>query len=326
MKSFFRKFGILMVRNVIERMGGTLTSRYAHEMLLLQRGNALAELAAVEEKMLIPGLVCIVFSRDRALQLHALLDTYLTFVINPVPLYVVYNASSQAHQSAYNELVKIFKERTGLFTFENEEGDFKNCLLAVLSKVQFRSVMFLVDDLIFIREVDFFELGLIDPTSSIVSLRLSPHLKRSYTANMPQLPPVFRDSSVSSNMVEFDWFKRGNEWSYPWSVDGHILSLAEVRVISRISLFRAPNSYENCLKSFNDIALNRKGVCFRESIILNLPINKVQNEINNKSGEIYSDTLLEYWCHGLALDTRVFNNYIPTAPHEEHILSFMARK
>lgn len=104
-----------------------------------------------------------------------------------------------------------------------------------------------------------------------------------------------------------------------------MLSLAEVRVISRISTFGAPNSYENCLKAFNDVAVCRKGMCFRESIILNLPINRVQAEIANLSGNVSVDMLLEHWNRGLALDTSMFGEHIPVAPHEEHLICFVER-
>ncbi len=320
-----RRNVIHLLRRVVGRAGGVLLSRSVHEQILAQRAGALAELVAAEAADLTPGIACIVFSKDRALQLHALLYSYFNRVANPAPVYVIYTASSQAHQKSYDELVDIFSGQTSPVHFIGEMSSFKQTLLSVLGYLQCRSVMFLVDDLIFIRDVDFAIASVADPTEVIVSLRHSPHLRRSYTADVPQRPPVFRESLLSSNLIEFNWFEQGNEWSDPWSVDGQVLSLAEVRVISRVSNFGAPNSYENCLKTFNDIVANRKGLCFRESIILNLPINRVQTEIANLSGNVSVDVLLEHWNRGLALDTSMFDEHIPISPHEEHLPRFVVR-
>jgi hypothetical protein len=124
---------------------------------------------------------------------------------------------------------------------------------------------------------------------------------------------------------EFQWFESKNEWSDPWSVDGHMLSTAEVRVLTSISNFKAPNSYEGALKSFNDIINNRTGICFPRSIIVNIPINRVQEEVLNKSGSISTDFLLEQWQKGFAIDIKRFSKIIPTSTHEEHTIFFIKR-
>ena len=126
-------------------------------------------------------------------------------------------------------------------------------------------------------------------------------------------------------MLRFEWFEQGNEWSDPWSVDGQVLSVAEVHVLTRLSDFNAPNSYEGALKSFNDLAVGREGVCYSESKVLNLPINRVQAEVMNFSGNVPPEFLLEQWRKGMMLDTGFLMNHIPRAPHEEHLMAFKKR-
>ena len=50
----------------------------------------------------------IVFSKDRALQLHALLCSYSEKVATPVPLRILYCVSTPEHQKAYDEIMEIF--------------------------------------------------------------------------------------------------------------------------------------------------------------------------------------------------------------------------
>jgi hypothetical protein len=59
---------------------------------------------------------CIVFSKDRALQLHALLSSYLEKVVSSVPLHILYHTSTPSHQRAYEEVIAIFLNK---FAFIN---------------------------------------------------------------------------------------------------------------------------------------------------------------------------------------------------------------
>ena len=67
------------------------------------------------------------------------------------------------------------------------------------------------------------------------------------------------------------------------------------------------------------------GYCFAQSKILNLAINRVQNEIKNQSGEITPQFLLEQWNKGLKMDRSMFDSYTPISPHEEHVIQFRSR-
>ena len=50
----------------------------------------------------------IVFSKDRAIQLHALFASYFEKVKDPVPIHIIYSASTKKHEEAYAELFEIF--------------------------------------------------------------------------------------------------------------------------------------------------------------------------------------------------------------------------
>lgn len=312
-------------RRFVELGGGMLLSRRSHHQLLVQRATAVKALVNTELSLLHEGLAGIVFSKDRALQLYSLLSTYSRLVKNPAPLTVLYSSSTEGHTDAYLEAQHELKDRGLDVSFVRQGAKFKEDLLAILEAIKVRNLFFLVDDIIFIRPVDLGFVARLDPQRAILSLRHGPHLRRSYTAAVRQIPPTLVSSPDHPELLQFHWFEQGNEWSDPWSVDGQILSTAEVRVFSRISDYHAPNSYEGQLKTFNDLTLGRIGLCYPQSKILNLPINRVQTEIKNYSGETTPEFLLERWSEGLMLDTAMFETHVPMSPHENHEVKFKRR-
>ena len=92
----------------------------------------------------------IIFSMDRALQLHALLSTYFEKVKNPVPIFILWRASSGQHKSAYDEVFSLFATRNIYSIYQKNQASFKDQLLAILANIKAEKVFFLVDDIIFI--------------------------------------------------------------------------------------------------------------------------------------------------------------------------------
>ncbi|MBU3917614.1 hypothetical protein KKA14_18950 [bacterium] len=314
-----------IARRLIGAIGGVLLSKQAAENLTTQRDLAVLELATIENRSLKPGLVGIVMSKDRALQLYSLLSTYRELVINPAPLTVIYNASTIEHANAYEEVKALIFETSQNIKFVEETDGFRKTLLKILDEVQVKNIFFLVDDIVFIRNIDLTYANTLDTSRYVLSLRHSPYLTRSYTGNRSQMPPKLSKFRAMQEMFEFRWFEEGSEWSDPWSVDGQVLSTAEVRIITKVSTFSAPNSYEAALKSFNTLCVERRGLCYSESKILNLPINRVQNECENLSGSVSPEYLLDQWCKGMMLDTSNLLTHIPQSPHEEHLVVFKIR-
>ena len=316
----------LIVRFAIGKLGGVVLSSEGHRRILSARDRAILELSVIDELSLRPGLTGVIFSRDRALQLHSLLTSYFELVINPASLKIIYMTSNQEHSDSYEQVKDHFLASDIEVEFiEEAKGGFKTTLEKVLDFVATKNIFFLVDDIVFINEVDLTYASTVNPRDAILSLRHSPYLSYSYTKNQAQVPPVFRENIEFPAGLEFNWFEQGCEWSYPWSVDGHVLSTAEVRVIAKVSDFKAPNSFETALNLFNSLCENRKGLCYRESKILNLPINRVQSEYKNISGDVSPNDLLIEWKNGMMLRTDAFKNHIPKSTHEEHTVTFKAR-
>lgn len=325
MRNKFRLVVLRILRQLFRVVGGVVMSQRAANTLLSQRDRAVTELVGIESLNLKQGLVGIIVSKDRALQLYSLLCSYLELVSNPVELTVIYSVSTDAHSDAYKEVEELFSDKYPKVAFVRETDSFRATINSVLRTVQTKNIFFLVDDIVFIRNIDLAFATELDASRYVLSLRHSPVLTRSYTANVNQKPPTFSDFSDMPDLHQFRWFEEGNEWSDPWSLDGQILSTAEVRIMTRVSDFFAPNTYEGALKTFNSLCTARLGLCYSESKILNLPINRVQNEVQNLSGEISPEFLLSQWNKGMMLDTVELRSHIPISPHEEHAVVFKKR-
>ncbi len=305
--------------------GAVLISKVTYEKILLQRKALFDSLLSQSKDDLISGTACIIFSKDRPMQLYGLLASYFRFVSNPIPITVIYSSKDKSQKDAYSEVITYFKKKQIKIDFINETKSFKEVLLETLSKIRENKILFLVDDIIFIKPVDFDNFKKIDTKTHVLSLRHSPFLRKSFTTSTYHLPPTFKRFNLSDELLEFNWFESGGEWSDPWSLDGQLLNTSEVLLISNCSNFKAPNSFEISLKAFNDIITTRKGLCFNESKILNLPINRVQNEVNNISGNISVDFLLDKWSQGYCIDTSIFNDHVPSSTHEDHPVKFIKR-
>ena len=315
----------IIFRMVADFFGAVLVSKEIYNQLLFQRNTLFNLLMSSYKDDLVSGTACIIFSKDRAMQLYGLLDSYFRYVSNPLPLTIIYNYKDKKQKDAYLNVIGHFKKHKPKINFISETQSFKEVLLQALLKVSKDKILFLVDDIIFINQVDFDIFKKVDARTHVLSLRHSPFLRKSFTTNTCHSPPSFKKFRFSDELLEFNWFESGGEWSDPWSLDGQLLNTSEVILISKCSNFKAPNSYEISLKAFNDIVMSRKGLCFNESKAFNLPINRVQNEVNNISGNISVDFLLDKWNQGYCIDTSVFRGHIPLSTHEDHPVNFIKR-
>lgn len=265
----------------------------------------------------------IVFSKDRPLQLHALLASYAELVRDPPPLHVLYRPTSDAYRAAYDEVLRASPARLGKVVVETR---FRDDLLALLDGVEAPRTFFLVDDIVFVRETDLAPLLRLDPARFVPSLRLAPHLTRSYAFDRDQPLPPFREGVLADPDLRcWRWKDGAFDWAYPLSVDGNVFSTGEIRWMARRASFVAPNSFERGLQAFERAFRTRLGVCHAESRILNVPCTRVQQEIDNLHGQIDPAELLEIWRSGRRLDHRRLYGIRNVSAHQDVELAFVPR-
>jgi hypothetical protein len=270
---------------------------------------------------------CIVFSRDRALQLHALLASYSEKKVRPIPIHVLYHSSTSSHQKAYQEVIEIVSNDCFSFIKQDSDNSFQKDLRSLLAAIRSDKIFFLVDDVVFIEDFDVRDFAKFDTDKFVPTLRMGLNLCKCYTLQQEQPLP-----ELQSNLIEDDdkttwkWNEGVYDWSYPLSVDGHLFSTQEMRAMTELIDFSAPNTYEDQLQKFRRFFSCRLGVGYRKSKIVNIPCNKVQTENKNLYGNVHQDYLLEQWEKGFQMDYRQLYGYVNESAHQEIPFGFIKRE
>jgi hypothetical protein len=163
-------------------------------------------------------------------------------------------------------------------------------------------------------------------TGGIVSLRLGSQITFCYTKQKAMHLPTLNPSKKQDDLLKFSWEEGCYDWAYPLSVDGHIFPTSEILVAAKLLDYRAPNTFERALQMLTPLYQKRLGYCFESPRILNIPLNRVQDENDNLSGEISPEYLLAKWQAGLTLDFKTLSDTSTTSVHEERSISFCERK
>lgn len=266
----------------------------------------------------------ITFSMDRAIQAHALLSSFYEKASRELKVHIFYKANSPEHDRAYSDLQDIFKRKDVNFVKQVSKATFRDQLLEIIKSVKTSRVLFLVDDIIFKEDLDIDDLAKFDPLRYVLSLRMAPSYTRNYTFNVEQKKPEF--SKIENNELNrWEWSKGEYDWNYPVSVDGHLFLTKEILFLSENTAFTTPNSYEGNLNSHKRFFVNRYGLCYDKSKIINLPINRVNIDTENLAGSIDPEFLLKKWNEGMQIDYKAVYGFNNISAHQEIPISFTKR-
>jgi hypothetical protein len=77
------------------------------------------------------------------------------------------------------------------------------------------------------------------------------------------------------------------DFGYPLSVDGHIFKTKDILKLSNLVGYKNPNTFEASLQIF-DTFPKFKMAAFKESKLVNSPVNIVQNVFENRKAENFN--------------------------------------
>lgn len=244
------------------------------------------------------GCEVIVFSKDRAMQLHNLLSSYFHYVKNPAPVHVLYTHTA-AHENSYSELKEIFKDRDVRFI---KETHFKTQLLETLAEVKAEKLFFMTDDDIFLDEIDLNDFTKYNPQYAVPTLTKGRDLTYCYPLDKEQELPTFLDhKEVGKGQLIWTWASAlaSPDWAYPLSLNGSLYNTYEITELIKRTDFKAPNSLESNLQEFLPLFLNRYAICYEKVNYVCVPYNLVQEEWHNKNtNNMDIEFLLEKWNEG----------------------------
>lgn len=261
------------------------------------------------------GKICfIIFSKDRSMQLHALLSSLIYYVRGSFSVYVLYHVDGEQEDGSYKQLINDFKEDSRVH-FYKQGKSFKDDLIEIVGGLDADRIFFLVDDIVFKNTIDLKELANIRVNKELFSLRHGNHLDYSYVVSKKQKLPELKKRD--EHLLTWEWSKGELDWAYPLSVDGHLFNATDVRFWVKNLRFFSPNSFELSLQYLKRFYIELSGVCYKSSIIFNNPCNKVQSEIANNYGKMHQDELLKLWTNGYIINFKLLEGYKNTGVHEE---------
>ncbi|MDV6032223.1 MAG: hypothetical protein F9B45_19480 [Phycisphaera sp. RhM] len=245
------------------------------------------------------GLALIVFSKDRPLQLDALLRSIRDHLRGEFQLTVLWKASDKQFQLAYDEVFESLGEM-GIRTVE--ENEFLGDTIDALEHALAPSAMFLVDDILFVREFRTEWLKRFRFINAVPSTRLDDQVTYSQPHECESPVPRLKSSRRSPWKV-FSWRESVAGWAMPLALDGNVFSRREVIGLLKGIDCKNPNSLEAAFGPYRFWFKFRKGYCLTRRCIQNFALNRVQTENETfPCGEYSADALLEKWNQGFRLD------------------------
>lgn len=284
-----------------------------------------------------PSNAGIVFSKDRPMQLDGLIRSYAKQVTMPAKLHVLFQCSSEASSIGYQQIVDIHRD-LACFHEQTSSSIFRDALSDLLETLGTRTLFFLVDDIVITRPFNLSVLASFASAEVVASMRLGRNISWSYTRSSSQRPPRLRrvdpGASVKLTQVEdgaadmFAWKWRFGEvdWGYPFSLDGNIFLLDDIRARIEGCEYHSPNSLEAALAATPASRAPAWGVCFEESRLVNLPLNRVQDEVANLHGNVHQDILLDRWLQGWQFNLSPLDRVQTCSVHEEIMLPLELRR
>ena len=254
----------------------------------------------------------VIFSKDRACQLDLLLNSIERRVADwrEWNIQVLYTFSTPAFGTAYDEVWAAHPGFRYVCERDRREG-FRELTLALVGERPY--VTFLVDDDVFKEDfsVDMpeFRTFASDPSIMCLSLRMCPRMDYAYTLDRHTAIPPFEQGTV------WDWNGGDGDWGYPMSIDGHIFRSAELVPLMAELEFRDPNTFEDVLSRHP--LPHPRVICFEESKLINLPVNRVQDTAPNRHGGVAAQWLNDEFLAGRRLALRMVEGVRNPSPHHE---------
>ncbi len=269
----------------------------------------------------------IVYSYHRPLQLFALLESVEKYILNLGEVHIIYRCDNEKFCAGYEQLISRFNKY-----FFHKQGktpalDFKVLTLKYFNESSSDYVVFAVDDIVV---KDYFDISqcvsaLKKTNSYAFFLRLGMNIKECY---MRQDKCPLPKHNLIENYLYLYNFSDGQffywcPWAYPNNVDMTIYKKSEIKNdLEKINM-TYPNDFEFLWANLADYS--KKGLFFKDSKIVNIPINVTPNS-SNRNMKLYSiDELLEIFNLGLKIDISLYNKFDNKSPHVEIAPEFIKR-
>ncbi len=253
-----------------------------------------------------------IFSKNRACQLDLLLRSIRRFLTGgALRISVLYAAEGEDFDAGY---ALTQREHPDVEYVRERPGEFRSQTLGLLD-AGYELGGFLVDDDVFKAPIGpgDRELAALRERAEVtfVSLRLGPEITYSYALDLVTGHPWLGFGKVRT----WSWPRARGDWGYPMSLDGNLFRMPELVERTRSLDFHSPNTLEGAL-SLQPLG-GRMGVCFERARLVNVPANRVQDEVPNRSGGVTVELLNRRFLDGGRIALEPVLGVRNNAPHWE---------
>lgn len=263
------------------------------------------------------SIAAIVFSRDRAAQLDLLLTS---LELNAPglfdPVHVLWRVSGEPYERAYG----VCAEAHPNAVFLREHAFAAQVAGLVLGT---GLVTFLTDDSVLFKPLG---PGAHPPGTWLsardellcFSLRLGRNCDSCYPLARAQRLPAFEE--LDRETLAWSWGDADGDFGYPGSLDGHVFREETVLALVGDGGFTNPNTLEELFASRIAVDPRRSMASYRESHLVGIPVNRVNDTHPNRFGERWPfgpSVLNERYLAGGRLDPASIQAGSVTAAHAE---------
>ncbi len=256
----------------------------------------------------------LVYSKDRAMQLHATL--YSLGLQDDI--IVLYKTEDYQHQ--YDILMSVFPDVVFI-----AETDLVAQTKHLLHNAEY--VLFLVDDTIFTRYVNTrYTFNRLKGNNNVLgfSLRLGKNITHSHIYNKPLPHPRFKDSDGSC-YTTWTWTLSELEWGNPLTVDATAYRCRDISYLLSDCPPGDPGMIEGHMAAERKKYIPSRPCmyCFKESVAFCTPVNTVRDKTICPFGREHCYSVLDLaneFDNGWRIDTTVLPPII--SPHQEIAFTF----
>lgn len=262
----------------------------------------------------------LIFTKDRPLQLQALLESLDVYVTGLQKIAVLCHAKNDRFLAGYKQLERNFPNVEFVYQSRNNpRQDFWPLIKDICDGMSSSYFMFGVDDTIIIDYMKIEEcIAMMQQTDSYAFYPyMGKDITYCYMTQTQKLPP--RLQNVGNNLCTWDLLAGVGPWGYIYSVYMTIYTRKEIDHLLHVLQAASPNQLEEMWGGNAIVYPQMKGLCYTRSHIINVPLNMVQYDCpqNNCSRRYSVEQLLESFEHKWRIDIQAFYQLQHNAPHTD---------
>ena len=274
------------------------------------------------------GIDFIIFSFDRPIQLYALLESAAHYLTGMDSTIVIYRTSNEAFFEGYSHVAQAFSSVQFVHQGTGPQEGFKDQLLNAFHKGTSNYILFAPDDIIVKNYADMTlcTQALEQHDGYGFFLRLGTHLTTCYSSSLKQPLPFLSKLSNGIYSWTFQSSDPRLDWGYPNNVDMTIYRKHDIKQFFETASYKSPNTLEGAWALLYATVSHKRGLCFADSIIVNIPINSVQEDWENRHMKSWTTKeLLEIFESGEKIDIWPLAGIKNESCHIEYAITFTSR-